>query len=96
MPHDLICSQHPQQGTFEKCTSNAHNIEKCLLERLGLGNTLSATNPPPVTDWGWEIVPEEERLTFKWTLHTQIPEKLMLAHIIKTCKCNQTKAKCLN
>ena len=33
------------------------------------GNTLSATNPPLVTDWGWEIVPEEEPLISKLSMN---------------------------
>ena len=60
------------------------------------GNTLSAENCPLVSEWGWNMIPEEDRLMLKWTEHKNIPDHLQLANIIKTCKCNRIRAKCLN
>ena len=50
------------------------------------GNTLSAENCPLVSEWGWNMIPEEDRLTLKWTEHKNIPDHLQLANVIKTCK----------
>ena len=59
-------------------------------------NTLSAENRPVVSELGWNMIPEEDGLTLKWTEHKNIPDHLQLANIIKTCKCDCIRAKCLN
>ena len=46
-------------------------------------NTLSASTPPSVLEWGWEIVQDEDQLTLKWVEEIPIPEYLMLANVIK-------------
>ena len=59
-------------------------------------NTLSAENCPLKSEWGWNMIPEEDRLTLKWTEHKNIPNHFQLTNIIKTCTCNRIRAKCLN
>ena len=60
------------------------------------GNSLSQKLPTPVTQWGWVMVPEQNRLHIKWQDINNDSNNVSLATIVKTCSCRSTKATCTN
>ena len=68
-----------------------HIMQSAYLSGWVWRNTLSASTPPSVLELGWEIVQEEDQFSLKWVKEIPIPEYLMLANVIETCKCNHTK-----